>query len=60
MATGLDWVWSKGGFNIHGEKRDSRSGPIDLFKDREGNIHVGRQDGKGEAELLHDNITNYR
>ena len=60
LSPGEIRMLKKGGFNIHGEKRDSRSGPIDLFKDREGNIHVGRQDGKGEAEPIHDNIKNYR
>lgn len=50
----------KGGFDIHEEKGKGKDEPLDLFKDREGNIYRGRQDGKGEAELLHDNIANYR
>ncbi len=60
LSLGEIQMLKRGGFNIHGEKGDSRSGPVDLFKDREGNIYSGRQDGKGEAEPIHDNIKNYR
>jgi hypothetical protein len=49
-----------GGFDVHEEKKKGKDAPLDLFKDREGNIYRGRQDGQGEAELLHDNIANYR
>ena len=60
IAKGEIKTLKKGGFNIHGEKRDSRSGPVDLYKDRDGNIYAGRQDGQGEADPLGDNINNYR
>ncbi len=50
----------RGGFDIHGEKEKDTTGPVDLFKDRAGNIYGGRQDGTGEAEPLHDHIRNYR
>jgi len=60
LSPGEIRMLKKGDFNIHGEKGDSRMGPIDLFKDRDGNIYSGRQDGTGEAEPLHDNVRNYR
>ena len=50
----------KGGFDIHGAKRKGNTGPLDLFKDRDGNIYSGRQDGQGEAEPIYDSIENYR
>ena len=60
LSDGEIRMLKKGGFDIHGEKEKDTTGPVDLFKDRHGNIYGGRQDGKGEAEPLHDNIRNYK
>ena len=60
LSPGEIRMLKKGGFDIHEEKGKGKDEPLDLFKDRDGNIYRGRQDGKGEAEQLHDNITNYR
>ena len=60
LSPGEIRMLKKGGFDVHEEKKKGKDAPLDLFKDREGNIFRGRQDGQGEAEPLHDNITNYR
>ena len=60
LSPGEIRMLKKGGFDVHAEKKKGKDAPLDLFKDREGNIFRGRQDGQGEAEPLHDNITNYR
>jgi hypothetical protein len=60
LSNGEIRMLKRGGFDIHEEKGKGKDEPLDLFKDRDGNIYRGRQDGKGEAEPLHDNITNYR
>ena len=60
LSPGEIRMLKKGGFDVHEEKKKGKDAPLDLFKDREGNIFRGRQDRQGEAEPLHDNITNYR
>jgi hypothetical protein len=60
LSNGEIQMLKKGGFDIHDEKDKGKSGLRDLFKDRDGNIYSGRQDGRGEAEPMHDNIKNCR
>jgi hypothetical protein len=60
LSPGEIRMLKKGGFDIHGAKRKGNTGPLDLFKDRDGNIYSGRQDGQGEAEPIYDSIENYR
>jgi hypothetical protein len=60
LSNGEIRMLKKGRFDIHDEKDKDNTGPVDLFKDRQGNIYSGRQDGQGEATATGHNIKNYR
>ena len=45
--------------DIHQLKGGKRVGKFDLFKDRQGNIYMKLQSGKGQAEPLNINIKDY-